>query len=367
MWVRLSFLSVFLLAGGVAALACSGPSNLGSGGTKPGTDGSTGGGGGGAGGQALDGGTACSDFAAAKCAKFDSCTQGIYTEVYYASQAQCRSREEESCLGVLAAPGNTATPAGFEQCGKDIANAACADFFDLTNQTPACTPRSGPRANGQSCVNNGQCQSTWCYVATTAACGVCATRPAPGAPCTSTVQCGGNGMLCSQADTCAEVVAGGGACGMGNPCGFGLSCVGSTATTSGICQTAGTTPGAACDDGRTTAPLCNHDDGLFCPSATDMCAQSSLVDAGAVCGIIPGMLIPGMDASTPSKSALCGGGNSCEPPAAPSGRCLAAAADGAPCNTAIGPACLAPARCVGTNDAGAGGTCAILETTTACD
>jgi hypothetical protein len=318
--------------------------------------------------NALDGGTACSDFAAAKCAKFASCTNGVYVEVNYPSQAVCQSREESACLGVLAAPGNTATPAGFEQCGKDIANGACADFFDITNQTPACTPQAGPRANGQSCVNSGQCQSTWCYAPTGAQCGTCATRPAAGAACTADVDCGGNGMLCSVAKTCAAVVPGGGACGDSAPCAFGLSCVGAaTGQNNGKCETSGATIGAACDGKRVTAPLCNHDLGLFCPSATDTCAMSSFVDAGVTCGIKPGMVITGSDASTPSSLATCGGASACEPAAAASGTCVAAAADGAQCNTAVGPPCLDPARCVTMGDASANGICAILETTSACD
>ncbi len=339
--------------GALVGLACSGPPNLGAGEA-------------GAGSGEEDGGLACSDFAAAKCAKFDACTQGVYTQLNFGTQAECQAREATACRGVLSAPDTTATPNGFEKCGKDITSGACADFFDVTNTTPACTPQAGPRANGRACVDSGQCQSAWCYAATGAVCGVCATRPAAGAPCAENVDCGGQGMLCSQAGTCAAVVALGGACDTGHPCGFALSCVGSTPSSSGTCQTAGAAVGDTCDPTRSTAPLCEHDFGLFCPSTGDRCVKSALVDAGQPCGVTPGMVLAG-DAATPSMSALCAAGAACEPSSAPNGHCVAPVADGAECDMANGPPCLDPARCVSTSDASTSGTCSILDTTTTCN
>src|SRR5580698_9349591 len=140
-----------LLAGAVGvvlAIACSGPANLGqsdggtlgSGGSgSGGSGGGSGSGGSGGGGSGSgsgghveqDAGVACANFAAAKCAKFDACTQNNYVLVHYGDQATCIARESIACLGVLAAPGNTASANGFEQCGQDITNGACSDFFDL--------------------------------------------------------------------------------------------------------------------------------------------------------------------------------------------------------------------------------------------
>jgi len=349
-----------MFAGVLLALACSGPSNLGSGGGG-GSDGSTeldvviahG---------SVDGGVACSDFAADKCAKFDACTQGIYNEVHYGALAECVSRETTACLGILAAPDNTATPAGFRQCGLDIMAGTCANFFDVTNTTPACTPQVGSRANGRGCVNDGQCTSTWCYARTGAVCGVCATRPPSGAPCVASVDCGGRGTLCSTAGTCAAVVTEGGSCDASHPCGFALSCVGSTATTSGTCESAGAAVGATCDGKRAKAPLCELDFGFYCPPATDKCAKVTLAMAGQMCGVIAST----SDGGALPPLAICSGGSACEPGPGTTSVCVAAAADGAKCDTATGPPCLDPARCVSKVDASVSGTCAILDTTT-CD
>jgi hypothetical protein len=242
-----------------------------------------------------------------------------------------------------------------------IAAGSCSDFFDLTNTPPACTPNAGARANGSACVNNGQCQSTWCYAPATTACGTCATRPAVGATCAADVDCGGQGMLCSTANTCAMIVAMGGTCDNSHPCGFALSCVSPTVTQSGTCQAAGATVGAACDGSKMMAPLCEHDFGLFCPSATEMCAQASLVGTSQACGVMPGVKT---DAGVgPSSMATCNGGGACEPSTVTKGACTAPASDGAACDNVLGPPCLAPARCVTTSDASTAGTCAILEQT----
>jgi hypothetical protein len=346
-----------IAAAWIVGLACSGPANLGS----------SADGGSAEGGDSTDPNVVCVNYASAKCSKFDSCTKGIYIQTHFGTMDQCVAREKLTCLGTLALPDASSTPRGYARCAQDISAAACNDYFDLTNITKSCTPQPGPRADGAKCVENGQCQSTWCYAPTGAACGTCAQRPPAGAPCTANVDCGGRGLKCSKAGICASPVLAGGACDQSRPCGFLTTCVGDTPTTPGTCQADGPSVGTACDTATMTASLCANEYGLFCPSATRQCATMDLVGPSQACGVFAGDAGTS-DAAAPSRKIDCTGGGDCFPTTASKGTCLAPAAEGATCDTVNGPPCMAPARCVGaTGDASTTGTCQILVQSTSCN
>ncbi len=170
--------------------------------------------------------------------------------------------------------------------------------------------------------------------------------------------------------TCAAWVTVNNACLTGHqPCQSGLACVGDdqATMTMGTCQTQGMTVGAACDGTRNTGPNCNGDLGLVCvPTAKDSkgvgtCQAIQLVAAGAACGDIGAAPITGF--------ADCQNGGLCKKAVSTdaTGVCVAAAADGAACDSdaANGPPCLAPAKCVpAAGSSATAGTCVVPNAST---
>jgi hypothetical protein len=194
---------------------------------------------------------------------------------------------------------------------------------------------------------------------------MCQTLPVVGATCTTAVECGRD-LACAvpanaTTGTCAARVASGGACLTNvNPCASGLSCVGDVVATStpGMCKPAAATVGAACDGSRKTMASCDPELGLACiptaaGSAVGTCQNAVLVAGGATCGTI----------GTPvTMVAECQAGGLCKKALATdkTGTCVAAAADGAACDSdpSKGPPCLAPAKCV-PSGAGTAGVCTL--------
>jgi hypothetical protein len=285
---------------------------------------------------------ACTDLAHARCTKLASCSQ-VAIQARYGDEATCESREKSSCLNSLAAPSTGATPQTFEACVTAFSSWACADY--LNNVTPdACRAQQGQLAAGAACAFNGQCQSAFCSVPTNATCGTCAAAPKAGDSCAQTTSCG-PGLQCTN-DTmqCEAAAAAGAACGKGVPCGDGLACVGATATVQGKCETAPSTQGAACDPKDMTAASCSRSAGFFCDTQSKQCVAITFASAGQACGNISGVQV------------LCGGAGFCQrAQGQASGTCVAAAADGAACDTANGPTCISPSRCV--ISSGTAGTC----------
>jgi len=324
--------------------------------------------------------SACDFYVATVCAKYDTCTNGKYTTIHYGSQTICRQREKIACLANLDQPDNPATPKGSVRCAQGIATQSCADFFDRRNTPSACTPSSGPRDDGAPCAANGQCQSAFCHARTGATCGVCEEQPVAGSPCDSSSDCPRT-YGCSDANICEPYVLEGGACGSTAPCGFALDCVIPKNAPAGTCVAQGIAPGAACDVKLQKAPLCEPSYLLYCGPG-NLCTPALGASPGDMCGHVP---IPsdagadasddagddggddgGTDAGTPPHTiAKCIAGGECDPPGSVTGSCTAPATDGAMCDTANGPPCLKPARCVGDfSDGGTVGTCKILSATT---
>lgn len=301
---------------------------------------------------------ACTTIATSRCAKIDQCSNGLGVARAYGTMDVCVSRQTANCVATLMAPMTTASSTFETACAAAITAESCADY--RSGITPAaCIAPPGPLANGMPCVAFGQCQSTVCLVPRNGQCGVCAPQPAAGDDCSVNSSCGRD-LVCNHntvtgSYTCRTLVATGGTCDADHPCGADLGCVKASATAaSGTCQPLGTTVGAACNDVNVGMATCDANQGLFC-NGMSQCAMTTTAVAGAACGPM----------SMRASDAVCTAGATCPTAAAGTARtCLAAATDGQPCDTAAGPACLAPARCVLTtsgSDAGTTGTCQVFN------
>jgi hypothetical protein len=129
---------------------------------------------------------------------------------------------------------------------------------------------------------------------------------------------------------CAAGAAVGAACSATVPCALGYLCAGGTCS-------ALVEPGGSCTP---TASACNVLEGLYCEAPVgvpDECAHAMYAQAGGACGVTGGAIT------------ACAAAGFCK-----AGTCIAAAADGAACDTTNGPGCTLPATC-------SNGTCALPE------
>ncbi len=279
---------------------------------------------------------ACADVATARCQKEQQCDpQALLTT--YGDLATCESTQSTTCVANLAAPDTANTPAHTEGCAQATPSQTCDDYA-LGNVPAACTPPAGSRDAGSDCAVSGQCATAYCLIEKTSACGVCAETPGLGASCFNT-SCG-PGFLCDKVSyLCVTPVAASGACDDTSACAPGLTCLGNTATALGTCVALATL-GESCDltDGGSR---CDGRFSLYCNTeAGKVCATAATATASEACGTIDGGAVD------------CVGDSFCQKVGdAKVGNCVAAAADGTACDTANGPICTPPARCVLT-DAG---------------
>ncbi len=249
---------------------------------------------------------ACTDYETARCNKRDTCSLNGYENLLdygLNGTQQCISANSAPCVFSLMAKGTAQTPENLETCTALIATESCVDFRD-GNPSGACLSPAGALANGSACGANAQCASAFCTVGPYAICGTCQPAPAAGASCQSTSQCGYN-MACEKPDgattavvgVCAVYASTGAACLPGTtPCAATLSCVGAVVSTktTGTCQAAGATVGAACDSSAATLPSCDANLGLFCMHSADAgagigtCQTKTLVQSGMSCGTTTG-------------------------------------------------------------------------------
>ena len=281
--------------------------------------------------------TACDELARAQCAKLDECRlEGVAQT--FGDLGTCIARRSDQCLSALSSPDTGVSPAFQEHCAHAMAAQSCLDFLE-NRPVPACITPTGARAIGDPCAFNSECDTAFCAIASDAACGSCAPQPQVGDECAD--QGCGYALSCNANKTCAEWVAAGGACDADQPCAPHTWCVTPAGSATGTCMPSGTTVGAPCDPHKQTAAGCDFNLGLFCSTTTSTCTAINYVDAGAACGVIDG------------DSNVCLGGASCRGKPA---MCIAPAFDGDPCDTAVGPGCMAPARCA-TDGVSSAGTC----------
>lgn len=314
---------------------------------------------------------ACTAEAQALCTLRSSCTDGFNIGVFYGSLAACIARTAATCVTALGAADTSQTLANIDSCTSSYPAEQCADYFD-DDPVASCVPPVGTGAIGAACGFDSQCASAFCATGQYRVCGTCQRLPSVGAACQVEADCGRDLGCAIPANltegTCAAFVPPGGQCLTGTrPCMSGYACVGDVpaTATSGICTLAPTTVGAACDGSRKTAPSCNATYGLACiPSVAGTsigkCQAIPLVEAGMTCGDMGTAPLTGITDCKQGglcvKSMTAGGPSTC----------VAAAADGMPCDNdpATGPPCLTPAKCVTNADGGTAGTC--TQPTAAC-
>ena len=287
---------------------------------------------------------ACTDQAMADCARLGACIKnGVETR--YGSTAVCITRMHDNCVLGLGATGTGNTPTSVEACATAIPGASCGDF--VASNITACQPTPGTLALAAPCTYNAQCATAFCNIVKGTNCGTCS------APSMADDSCATSGcsrlMTCvSSTMKCEPTGALGSSCDSGHTCGYQLSCVTPAGAASGTCQPAGTTAGTTCDNKRVTAPGCDGDSQLSCIAATKTCTLETLAGAGQACGFVAGAEVVCTSASS------CWGAMGTTP-----GSCLALAMEGQPCDTANGPACMLPGRCVTASATVTSGTCTL--------
>jgi hypothetical protein len=288
--------------------------------------------------------TACTDYAAAKCMKFGSCSNGYQIAVRYGDEMTCEFRVEQACEAALLAADSGETGDDIEACTAALKTQACPDFF--SNGVPdACKPKPGTRAADASCGTPYQCKSGWCELGPLKTCGTCIDVPLAGSSCADDTDCG-PGLVCFK-NECESPGQNGAACDKKTkPCGAGQNCIGATDDAAGTCQKAVDMVGTDCDATGMTGPGCNATLGLYCHPSLKKCERVLTVDAGQPCGAVKNHLTVCKDAGRCNIAAMMS-----------MGTCEAAAGDTMPCNAKTGPFCQPPATCVVDADAGGAGTC----------
>jgi hypothetical protein len=297
---------------------------------------------------------ACGELATARCTLRSNCSRpdgatGVGSSVLelYGDMTTCLARETLACTNGLSAPQTGNDPATVQMCVQAFMTYSCVDFFD--NLPPVvCTP-VGPRANGAPCTFNSQCQSGTCTGTRNGVCGTCGDPPGLGEDCLAS-NCARGARCLSASNTCAAVGSSNEACDDTHPCDRGLSCVVVDQASAGTCETAGTRVGVACGG---TMPGCDGTRGLSCEGAAGAKTCQPVAFAGATCGQL-----------ADGSRGACVAGTCITPDGAEMGTCVPFAPDGDPCDTAAGPGCMLPARCVTDGDSTAG-TC-VVPTASVC-
>jgi hypothetical protein len=322
---------------------------------------------------------ACADVALARCNLGSQCSEppgtpgtGFNILESYGDQQTCLTRQTLACSNGLMAPATGNSPAKVEKCVAEFNTYTCQDFYD--NDPPADCTATGSRANGSGCTFNGQCTSGYCQGTKSSICGTCADAPAAGADCSSSTCAPGQRCIAASLQCQIPLPLGDTTCDASHPCDQGLVCVGNdTATmTTGTCETAGTQIGQACGG---TMPGCDPTLGLYCggptgsktcllvaygtasaDAGTDGSAGSADAGGGSGAGVPCGLLADGTRHGCVAGSCYTAAGA----PATGSdlGACKPFAPDNMPCDSAQGPDCLPPARCVVVG-IGTAGTCLV--------
>jgi hypothetical protein len=301
---------------------------------------------------------ACATLAKAQCDRRQACTNaiqpdGVFILNTYGDMPTCLARQQEACVNNATAPGTGTSPAQLEKCASEYASWSCADLFDgNANPPPDCAP-AGKLANGRACAMAGQCASRFCSGTKNASCGLCADEPLDGASCTTSGCAPGQACKTETNDAmvCRDrLLVGDMTCTTDTLCQAFSTCVGASATKTGVCTPTSSVVAAPCGG---TNPACESNLGLAClgTAGAKTCQQVAYVRDKAACGTLP----DGSRAECINADCFTTRG-----PAAATdtdATCLAQVADGAACDTQFGPLCLAPARCV--TSAGTTGICTV--------
>jgi hypothetical protein len=306
---------------------------------------------------------ACAILAKAQCDRRLACTNaiqpdGVFILNTYGDMSMCLTRQHEACVNNATAPGTGTSPAQLEKCASEYASWLCADLFDgNANPPPDCAP-AGKLANGQACAMAGQCASRFCSGTKNASCGLCADEPLDGASCTTSGCAPGQACKTETNDAmvCRDrLLVGDMTCTTDTLCQAFSTCVGASATKTGVCTPTSSVAGR---------PVRWHQPGLRKQSWTRMLGQQPVPRPASKSPMsvtrLPAEHFPmvhARSASTPIASPPDGPAAATDTDAT----CVAQVADGTACDTQFGPLCLAPARCV--TSAGTTGICTVPNAT----
>ncbi len=263
---------------------------------------------------------ACASLVQAVCGKLDACYP-LVIRVSYKDRAQCEERQTASCLKTFSAPGSSITTAQADACTNAYEALSCDAL--LAGAAPESCRVAGTLADGTPCGDNAQCSGRNCRKTGDNACGACSTRGAAGASCQGSSDC--LEELACAGGKCVAPAKAGAACSTSQPCEANLRCA------NGVCAQP-LAAGATCEAGANDA--CDRLKGLFCDGVSKVCKEVKLANAGETCGLVDGTFV------------ACGAAGNCKVGPTGQGTCVAAAADGQPCNTKDGPKCIEPAKCV---------------------
>jgi hypothetical protein len=283
----------------------------------------------------------CTALSKAQCDKRSACTNDAGITRTYGDSSTCLTREKMICLARLSAEGTDNQALTMQHCADNLSKVSCADFIE-GHLSGDCAP-VGTLDNGSSCNFNVQCASGFCANDRYASCGSCDDAPDTEASCLSSL-CGSGQVCVSTTSLCENYVHLGGVCNDQFPCGVDLACVGATANAMGTCQAPSSTAGGTCP--------CDGTQGLSCDSTSMKCVATPFVAAGMPCGRVNGVFVGCAGAGVCYAATHVAG-------AGETGQCQTPAADGAACDTTVGPPCLSPARCVTTSGTAGAGTCLV--------
>jgi hypothetical protein len=283
---------------------------------------------------------ACTSYAHAVCAKFDSCTDHFMLRATFGTMANCETRERDACVAQAGLPGSGITAAALSSCTTTLEGSSCGIF--MGSGSPCPLP-AGTLADGAACVSEVQCQHGSCVRSSPGGCGTCRPVAAEGASC-ATMECA-DGLECPRSTgspVCVRPVALGGMCNDGHPCAGDASCV------MGTCQANVTMAGGTCDRTGRTHPDCSSLRGLLCDDRASTCVAFQVAAMGQPCGLV-GTSLVGCEAS-----GICRGATLTMP-----GTCAPPVADGQPCDSTMTDiaTCQPLSICVVSGDGGSRGVC----------
>jgi hypothetical protein len=292
---------------------------------------------------------ACAAQAEALCTLRDQCTDGYANKLTYGSPDACLRLSAAACEANMTAIGTANTTEHINGCAAAYPTESCTAWWD-GESVAACRALQGARSTGEPCAVNSQCSSGFCLRPMNEECGLCAPMPQAGDACESSSNCI-YGMACpliapALVGVCTVRGGVGDSCSNALPCQGGLACIGSSTSEGrlGQCEVGQTAIGAACD--TEVGPGCDGEQYLFCSFGS--CQKESVAGPGELCGTLAGV-----------AEVRCAAGAVCIFPSEDGpGTCVAAAADGEPCDLVAGPPCLSPSKCVSASGPeGTSGTC----------
>ena len=124
----------------------------------------------------------CPAYATAICNLYASCSNGWYVSAEYGDQAACVASYELSCAERLAAPGTALTTADILSCSQGLPTESCGALYG-NNPEEVCAAPAGKTPLNGPCEVAAQCASAYCAIPSNAFCGTCQPTPTTGASC----------------------------------------------------------------------------------------------------------------------------------------------------------------------------------------